>query len=80
MAIASQANKISLKIILAKEPKINYARMLGKNAKHDRSAVKIKEGSKELVIEITAKDATALRASANSILRDLQVIEATKLL
>lgn len=80
MAIASHAKGISLKIILEKEPNLRYTRIFGKNKGHGRSTVKIKENGKRLIIEIAAKDATALRASANSILRDLQVIEATKLL
>jgi tRNA threonylcarbamoyladenosine modification (KEOPS) complex Pcc1 subunit len=79
MAKDSHTKKISLKIVLDKEPKLNYSKILGKNLGHSRSAIKITESKSALTIEITAKDATALRASANSILRDLQVIEATKI-
>lgn len=79
MAQARQTNKIGLKITLEKEKDLNYTKILGKNIGHSRSTIKIKEGKTELIIEIYANDATALRASANSILRDLQVIEATKI-
>jgi len=80
MAIARQAKGLSLKIFIDKEPKLHYARILGKNIGHSRSTVKIKEEGSKLIIEITAKDTTALRATTNSILRDLQVIDATKII
>jgi tRNA threonylcarbamoyladenosine modification (KEOPS) complex Pcc1 subunit len=77
----SKAKGAAFELILKlnKEEKLNYKKILGNNTKHNRSSVEFKESEKELIIKITAKDATALRASTNSILRDLQVIESTKI-
>ena len=79
MAKASSSKSLHLKLVIAKEPSLNYIRILGKNTKHSRSSVKLKEDESTLTIEIVSKDTTSMRASANSILRDLQVIDATKI-
>ena len=78
MPRTKQGQKIRLTLALKKEPKLKYSSILNKSAKHGRSAVKIQDKKDTLLIEITASDSTALRASINAILRDLQVIEATK--
>jgi tRNA threonylcarbamoyladenosine modification (KEOPS) complex Pcc1 subunit len=70
---------IQLKLILEREHGIKYSSILGKSKRHARSAIKVQDKGEDLIIEITAKDLTALRASANSVLRDLQVIAATKI-
>jgi tRNA threonylcarbamoyladenosine modification (KEOPS) complex Pcc1 subunit len=75
----SKEHKNQLRLVIAKDPKINYRKILGNSLKHERSTTAIKEEKETLIVEITAADLTALRASANSILRDLQVIEATEL-
>ncbi|MGD0728513.1 MAG: KEOPS complex subunit Pcc1 [Candidatus Micrarchaeaceae archaeon] len=74
-----QGEKFQLKLIINKEKALEYSKILSIKTEHKRSNIKLKEIKGTLFIEISAKDATALRASANSILRDLQVIEATKL-
>jgi tRNA threonylcarbamoyladenosine modification (KEOPS) complex Pcc1 subunit len=77
MALNKLVN-LKLKLILVKEPNINYSRIFKKQIQHQRSTVTVSQTKRHLVIEIKARDATALRASANSLIRNLQVIEATK--
>ena len=43
--------------------------------KKDRSEIKIAKKKEKITFTINAKDATALRASANTIIKTLQVIE-----
>lgn len=74
-----EESALSLEITLPKDGSISYTKILGKFPIQKRSTIIIKESKTTLIISIKAKDATALRASTNSILRDLQVIEATKL-
>ena len=78
MAKPRAGRVIKLTLVLSKEPKLKYSSILHKNMKHGRSDVKVQEKKDSLTIEITATDSTALRASINTILRGLQVIEATK--
>jgi tRNA threonylcarbamoyladenosine modification (KEOPS) complex Pcc1 subunit len=70
---------LHLTIIVEKEKGLYYAKIINKQTKRSRGDVSIKENKQKLTIQINASDATALRASANSILRDLQVIEATNI-
>ncbi len=70
---------LGLTITIKKDPKIKYLKILSQKGKKERSTTSLKEKGSELIIKIAAKDATALRASVNSVLRDLQVIEATKI-
>jgi hypothetical protein len=72
-------NKASFRLIIAKEPGLKYSRLLSRSKRYGRSTMKVKETSSTVTIEINATDLTALRASANSVLRDLQVISATEL-
>jgi tRNA threonylcarbamoyladenosine modification (KEOPS) complex Pcc1 subunit len=78
MAKASSSKSLHLRLVIATEPGLNYKRILGKNTKHSRSTVKLTQSKDTLIIEITSADTTSMRASANAILRDLQVIDATK--
>ncbi len=71
----SKTDGLYLKLIVGKQHGLNYTKIIGKNTTHSRSTIKMQEDKRNLTIEITAKDATALRASTNSILRDLQTIE-----
>jgi tRNA threonylcarbamoyladenosine modification (KEOPS) complex Pcc1 subunit len=73
----NEAN-LKLKILVKKDPKIKYLKILSQKSRKERSTISLKEYRTKLIIEVRAKDATALRASTNSILRGLQVIEATK--
>ncbi|MGA2799795.1 MAG: KEOPS complex subunit Pcc1 [Candidatus Micrarchaeaceae archaeon] len=68
---------LTLKLLVKKDPKIKYLKILSQKGSRERSTISLKEQRVNLIIEIKAKDATALRASVNSILRDLQAIEAT---
>ena len=74
----SGSTNLQFKLIIKKEPGLKYTKVLS-GATHNRSTISMIESKDTLTIEIKAKDATALRASTNSILRDLQVIEATRL-
>ncbi len=64
-------------IKVTKDSKINYKRILGStnSVRYKRSQISIKEKAEDLEIKISAKDAGALRATINSVLRDLHVIE-----
>lgn len=62
-------------LTIAKKAKIDYKRVIGEIRSQGRSDTKINETKDQLKIVIEAKDATALRASINAVMRDLQVIE-----
>ena len=74
-----QKSTAYLKLVLKKETNLNYSKILGASKSHKRSSTKLKESKGSLTIEISAMDLAALRASANSILRDMQVIESTNI-
>ncbi len=65
----------SAEIHVEKASSLNYSKALGKIKSYKRSSVSIKETSRILTVSIEAHDATALRASVNAIMRDVQVIE-----
>jgi tRNA threonylcarbamoyladenosine modification (KEOPS) complex Pcc1 subunit len=52
-----------------------YKRLIGKIVMYKRSKVSLREDKNFMYVAITADDVTALRASANSIMRDVQIIE-----
>ncbi len=62
-------------ITIPKKVKIDYKKVLGTVREHKRSGMQIQETEKELIITIKTSDLTALRASINSITRDISVIE-----
>lgn len=66
-------------IAINKYPNINYKRVLAlpSTRSYARSSIETNEARDKLKIMIMAYDITALRASINSIMRDLQVIAAT---
>ena len=69
---------VSVYTAVLKIPKhggLKYRKIIGKISMYSRSRTYVKENKKILEIRITARDVTALRASANSVIRDLQVIE-----
>ena len=78
MAKKAQPPEFHLTLTFRKDKNLNYSKILNLKTAHKRSTLRQKEKKSLLTIEIRAKDATALRASANSLFRDLQVIEATK--
>jgi tRNA threonylcarbamoyladenosine modification (KEOPS) complex Pcc1 subunit len=63
------------KITIAKISKISYKKILGEIREHKRSGLSIKETPTTLEISIKTTDITAMRASINGIMRDIQVIE-----
>jgi tRNA threonylcarbamoyladenosine modification (KEOPS) complex Pcc1 subunit len=77
---SSKKQKINAyaEITINKHPKINYKKVLAlpSTRAYARSSTEIKEDKGRLKIVIKAEDITALRASINSIMRDLQVIAA----
>ncbi len=77
---ASNNYRFAAAIRVAKTKGISYRRALGGISSHERSKVRIKETAKLLQIDITAKDAAALRASLNSMLKDLHVVESVSTL
>lgn len=70
-----KASGMALRIILQKGNTIKYGSILGKRSGNGRSTIVVRETKKTLEIKISSLDATALRASANSVLRSLQVAE-----
>ncbi len=56
----------------------NYKKILGikRVSRYKRSMLSVKVEGHNLVIEIHARDFTAMRATINSVLRDLQVASA----
>ena len=74
---AVKPSTVYLKLVIGKSDSTNYSKILGKKSTHRRSTISIKEDRDALTIEITATDTTALRASVNSILRNIQVADAT---
>jgi tRNA threonylcarbamoyladenosine modification (KEOPS) complex Pcc1 subunit len=76
-----ETEKASSTIIYRKDPALNYSRILASCSAqaYKRSVIATSETGKELRFEVKARDVTALMASTNSILRRLQVIEATRM-
>ncbi len=64
-------------IHLAKRHQTNYQKILGREKKIGRSEVKVEEKTKNLKIYITATDNSALRASINAVMRDINSIESS---
>lgn len=62
-------------IKISKQKGIAYKKIIGVNKSYKRSKIKISENKNCVYISIDANDITALRASANAVLRELQVIE-----
>ncbi|HVC57944.1 MAG TPA: KEOPS complex subunit Pcc1 [Candidatus Acidoferrales bacterium] len=75
MPAKSGGSRFAATIRITKAKGISYGAALGDMSPHERSSVKIKETATQLQIEITAKDAAALRATLNSALKDLHVTE-----
>jgi tRNA threonylcarbamoyladenosine modification (KEOPS) complex Pcc1 subunit len=62
-------------IVIPKKMGLSYKGILGNMKEHKRSGTAIKETANKLTITIKTNDATAMRASINAIMRDIQVIE-----
>ncbi|EET89703.1 MAG: hypothetical protein LVQ97_02090 [Candidatus Micrarchaeales archaeon] len=66
----------SAKIKINKQKGITYKKIIGIGKSYKRSKIKMSENKNCVYVYIDAKDITALRASANAVLREFQVIEA----
>jgi tRNA threonylcarbamoyladenosine modification (KEOPS) complex Pcc1 subunit len=62
-------------LTIKKSANINYEKILGNSKEHKRSSMAVKETRTELKITIKTRDTTALRASVNAVMRDIQVVE-----
>lgn len=61
-------------IVIPKTEKVSYKRILGASREYKRSSISIKEKTDRLTITVTARDMASLRASINSVTRDVQVV------
>ena len=66
-------NSAILKI--AKRRGLRYKSIIGAQRSYKRSKVLIKESDSEIEIRVTALDPGALKASINSVLKDIETIE-----
>lgn len=57
-------------------PGLDYGRLLSGSRDYKRSSMRLKESKESVNLTVEADDATALRATLNSVLRDIKVIEA----
>ncbi len=71
-----QTDRYTCTITLPGVEASEYAAVL-QGGRYKRSDITLKRSASAFIIEIRASDATALRASANSVLRDLQIFEAS---
>lgn len=71
----AQKSRFEAIITLAKAQKLEYTKIMGKLRAYKRSSIAIREGPGSFSITIKAEDATALRASVNAMMRQIQVIE-----
>ena len=62
-------------IVVSKVHGASYSSIMGKIKSYKRSTVEIKETAGTFAAKVRAADATALRASVNALMRDIQVIE-----
>jgi tRNA threonylcarbamoyladenosine modification (KEOPS) complex Pcc1 subunit len=62
-------------IVVSKAPRVSYSSIMGRIKSYKRSTVEIKETAGTFAAKVRAADATALRASVNALMRDIQVIE-----
>jgi tRNA threonylcarbamoyladenosine modification (KEOPS) complex Pcc1 subunit len=68
-------NPFKAEIKIIKKEHIKYKNILNSSRKYKRSHITISEDLSTLKIYIEPKDATAMRASLSSTMRDIQVIE-----
>lgn len=57
------------------DPSLDYKSLLGASRAYKRSSMSVRESAREITFTIEASDATALRASVNSVLRDIKIVE-----
>jgi len=62
---------------ISKATQMSYKKALGNIRNYKRSKITIHESKRSLELRIIARDLAALRASINSITKDIQTIEST---
>lgn len=62
-------------ITIIKAPTVSYLKVMGAKRSYKRSSVNITETKSELRIHVAADDPTALKASINSILNEIEIVE-----
>jgi tRNA threonylcarbamoyladenosine modification (KEOPS) complex Pcc1 subunit len=67
--------RFEAKIVVKKDNGISYSRILGMRGNRKRSSTSLSESKDAPEIKISAADATALRASLNTMARSLQVVD-----
>ena len=73
--MAGPGSRFSAVIRIRKTGGINYTKIMGKSAKYKRGTVSTSDKAGVLTVRIEASDSTALRASLNTVMRELHVIE-----
>ncbi len=58
-----------------KDTSLSYKELLASPRSYKRSSIEVKESKGGVTFTVTAADVTALRASINSVLRDIKVVE-----
>lgn len=67
--------RINSEITIKKGHKAHYTKIIGKQKEHKRSRTIMSEDDNSIYIKIDAEDIPAMRASINSVMRDVQTIE-----
>ncbi len=71
----AQKCRFESNITITKVVPASYTKIIGKPRSYKRSSISIKEGPSSFAISIKAGDASALRASMNAMMRQIQIIE-----
>ncbi len=69
------SRKYTATMLVPKKIGTSYSRLLGQSRRHERSSLRIRDAGPMLEVKIETSDITALRASMNTVMRDIQVIE-----
>ncbi|MDE1857103.1 MAG: hypothetical protein KGH98_03405 [Candidatus Micrarchaeota archaeon] len=62
-------------ITVTKSAGVNYLKVIGSKREYKRSSVSMSETKTEITVRIKAEDPTALKASINSVLNDIEIVE-----
>lgn len=76
MRSSDQARRrISAVVMIPRIKGLSYNGLIRQTERYKRSSISISNAGTAIKVRISADDVTALRASVNAILRDVQVIE-----
>lgn len=67
--------RYEVKITIKKSAKLNYRKLLGKEAGLKKGRIKINESADAIKIGISADDVSSFRAAFNSLTKDIGIIE-----